>query len=119
MLDLELTWAMAPDEMEPRPCGICGARFTPHAVLCNFVTSSEYLPICGACLDHLAERAELEDIPADWDETRRLYRLACERYPSPKFPSVDALLEADSRAPWWGALTPEIDTAELVLEAAR
>ena len=118
MLDLTLSRAMAPDEMEPRPCGICGAEFSPRAVLCNFVTSSEYLPICEACVSHLDARAERENPPADWGEVVRAYRLALEVYPSPVFPSVEALLEADRRTPWGIGLTCEIDTAELVSGAA-
>ena len=112
---LKLTRAMAPDEMEPRPCG---AAFPPRAVLCNHVTMNEYLPTCEACVDDLAERAEREDVPADWGEVRRLYRLALERYPAPVFPSVSALLEAEDRESW-GPFICEIGAAELAAGTER
>jgi len=99
VLELKLTQAMEPGEMEETGCGICGADFEPGAVLAKLVTPHEYRPVCEVCLTHLARRAEEEEIPADWDEVYRRYLRAAKEHKEPVFPSIEALEEAEASGP--------------------
>lgn len=109
MLEFELKRAMAPDEMEETPCGVCGTDFRPEAVIANLATDHEFFPTCEACLRHLAGRAEGERIPADWGDVYRRYVAGVREHPEPVFPSLEALLEAERRCPpGHGLAVPEL-----------
>lgn len=96
MLEIKLEQAMAPDQMEETPCGMCGVEFQPGAVLVSVEVDGDWLHeslLCHDCLRHLARRAETEEIPADWDNAYRRYLVAEEKYPEPVFASMEVLLE--------------------------
>ena len=95
MLTISLERAMEPGYMREQPCGVCGATFTPDAVLACLVTPHEWPPVCEVCLKHLATRAEEEAIPAAWDEVYRRYLAAVAKYPGPVFASEEELEGAD------------------------
>jgi len=105
MLEIELARAMDPTYMNEQECGICGADFTPQAVLACLVTPHEYIPSCDVCLDHLARRAREEAIPADWNDVYRRYIDAVAKYPEPVFPSLEALKEVEARDPHWNEIS--------------
>ncbi len=99
MLEIHLERAMDPTYMNEQECGICGADFTPEAVLACLVTPHEYIPSCDVCLDHLARRAREEAIPADWNDVYLRYIDAVAKYPEPVFPSEEALEAAEMGDP--------------------
>ncbi|MDQ3637897.1 MAG: hypothetical protein M3426_07870 [Actinomycetota bacterium] len=97
MLEIMLERAMAPDEMEEQPWGVCGAEFSPGAVLAKLATDHELKPTCHGCLRHLARRAAEEDIPAAWDKVYADYLIAEAKHPEPCFPTMEALLKHEAR----------------------
>ncbi len=102
MLEIRLRRAYEPEDMSPRPCGMCGAGFRPEAVLAEANIPNEWTEhsaVCEVCLSHLARRAEQEPIPAGWHEAYRRYVKAASEYAEPLFPSVAAVLEAERTDP--------------------
>lgn len=97
MLEINLERAMAPDQMEETPCGMCGSEFRPDAVIAWFPMDSDCLPVCEPCLRHLAVRADEVDVPAYWNDVHRRYVRAVQEHTEPVFPSVEALSEAEGR----------------------
>lgn len=109
MLEIRLERAMAPDQMEETPCGMCGLKFRPDAVIATLAMDGDCLPVCEPCLKHLAGRAEDAPIPADWNDVYRRYVEAVSEYPEPVFPSVEALIEEEARQPiGYGLATPKL-----------
>lgn len=108
MLEIKLERAMAPDQMEETPCGVCGLKFRPDAVVAWSADDSHCLPICEPCLKHLAARADVEPIPADWNDVYRRYVEAVSEYPEPVFPSVEALMEEMRQPIGYGLAAPKL-----------
>ncbi len=101
MLEIKLERALEPEMMERQPCGMCGEEFQPEAVLIGVNIGGKYLDetvLCDVCLDHLARRAREEAIPAGWNDAYRRYVDAVAKYPEPKYPSVEALMEAEEKS---------------------
>ncbi len=109
MLEIKLERAMAPDQMEKTPCGLCGLEFRPAAVIAWLPMDSECLPICEPCLKHLADRADVEPIPAEWNDVYRRYVQAVRKYTEPFFPSVEALMEEEKHPSWAYDQTVSLD----------
>ena len=101
MLEIRLERALEPASMAEGPCGVCGVDFEPEAVLACLVTPHDYIPTCEVCLKHLAERAEAESIPADWNRVYADYLIAVAKYLEPVFPSAEALGEFEKTDRRW------------------
>lgn len=109
MLEIRLERAMAPDQLEETPCGMCGLEFRPDAVVATLAMDSDCLPVCGPCLKHLAHRADAEPMPVDWNDVHRRYARAVREHSNPVFPSVEALSEAEGRCPvGFGLAVPQL-----------
>ena len=78
---------------------MCGADFRPEAVVATLFTEPDLPAVCEPCLRHLAVRAKVEGVAADWDRVYADYPLAVARYPEPVFPTLEALLEAEAQDP--------------------
>lgn len=112
MLEITVERAYEPEMMRRQPCGVCGADFEPKAVVAQLMTDCELPLVCEPCLENLAHRAESKDIPANWDEIYRRYLKAVPKYPEPIYPSVQAVIDAESRDPE-GTMAYLLETAKI------
>jgi hypothetical protein len=104
MLEIKLERVLEPEQMREQPCGVCGRDFHPKAVVALLYTD-HYLPaVCEECLTHLAQRAEVAGIPANWNIVYANYLSAVAKYPEPVFATREALLEAEQQDPHWNRI---------------
>jgi hypothetical protein len=97
-MQLQLQRAFSPEYMVEEECGICGVPFRVASVTVEAVTDGrcpvEVGPVCPECIAYLAERNP-ERFPSIEE-----FRTAVGRYPSPMFPSGDAVVRLEEGAFW-------------------